>query len=127
MSFVADPSNADPAYARTRLRALMGALAEEGLDAQNLARLARRAAEADEALARMADAAEARLREVPDGRALFAEPIAVVQRVLTRRVAAAGGRDETRIGLEKIEALAGGSATLSPNDGPSPSTSAARW
>ena len=107
MSFVADPSNADPAYARTRLRALMGALAEEGLDAQNLARLARRAAEADEALARMADAAEARLREDPDGRALFAEPIAVVQRVLTRRVAAAGGRDETRIGLEKIEALAG--------------------
>ena len=55
----------------------------------------------------MADAAEARLREDPDGRALFAEPIAVVQRVLTRRVAAAGGRDETRIGLEKIEALAG--------------------
>ena len=32
VSFVDDPSNADPAYARTRLRALMGGLAQEGLD-----------------------------------------------------------------------------------------------
>jgi len=107
LPFVEDPSNDDPAYARTRLRALMGELAHEGLDAQNLARLARRAAEADEALAKMAAKAEAELGDGPiDAAALVSAPIAVVQRVLVRRIAQAGGRDEGRIGLEKIEALA---------------------
>ena len=106
-SFVEDPSNVDPAYARTRLRALIGELAREGLDAEGFARLARRAAQADEALARMTAAAEARLGDGPiDARALISEPIAVVQRLLARRIAAVGGRDESRIGLEKIEALA---------------------
>jgi tRNA(Ile)-lysidine synthase len=107
LPFVEDPSNADPAYARTRLRALMGELASEGLDAQNLARLARRAAEADEALTKMAARVEAGLGDGPiDAALLVSEPIAVVQRVLARRIAAVGGRDEARIGLEKIEALA---------------------
>jgi tRNA(Ile)-lysidine synthase len=107
VSFVEDPSNADPAYARTRLRGLCGALAEEGLNAAGLARLARRAAEADAALARMTSEVEARLGDgTVDARVLAAEPIAIVQRVLARRIAAAGGRDESRIGLEKIEALA---------------------
>ena len=41
-----------------------------------------------------------------DARTLAAEPISVVQRVLARRIAAAGGKDESQIGLEKIEALA---------------------
>ena len=91
----------------TRLRALMGRLADEGLDASGLARLARRAAEADEALARRAAEVEARLGDGPiDANALAAEPIAIVERVLARRIAAVGGRDEGRIGLEKIEALA---------------------
>ena len=95
--FVDDPSNADPAYARTRLRALMAALATKGLDAEGLARLARRAAEADEALARMTAEVEARLgrtaRSTPTRS--FAAPIAIVQRVLVRRIARAGGRDES--------------------------------
>ena len=105
--FVEDPSNDDPAYARTRLRALMGRLADEGLEAGGFARLARRAAETDEALARMTAALEARLGDGPiDAAALAAEPIAIVERVLARRIAAVGGRDEARIGLEKIEALA---------------------
>ena len=43
VAFARDPSNDDPRYARTRLRALGGALAAEGLDAPALARLARRA------------------------------------------------------------------------------------
>ncbi len=107
VSFVEDPSNADPAYARTRLRALLEGLEQEGLDSRGLARLARRAAETDEALVRMTAEVEARLGEGPiDGRALSAEPIAIVERVLARRIAAVGGRDESRIGLEKIEALA---------------------
>jgi tRNA(Ile)-lysidine synthase len=108
-AFVDDPSNVDPRFARTRLRALLRELGGEGLDALNLARLARRMAEADAALDGAADALESRLAtEGPlDAAALFAAPIALVQRVLARRIAACGGRGEDRIGLEKIEALAG--------------------
>ena len=108
LAFIDDPSNADPRFARTRLRALLARLSEEGLDAEGLTRLARRAAEADAALARMTDDFEARLgaKSPIDASALFAAPIAIVQRVLARRIAAAGGREESRIGLEKIEALA---------------------
>ena len=108
VAFVEDPSNADPRYARTRLRRLIAGLAAEGLDSGGLTRLARRAAEADEALERMTDEVEQRLgAEGPiDAIALFAAPLAIVQRILLRRTAAAGGRDPSRIGLEKIEALA---------------------
>ncbi len=105
--FVDDPSNADPRYARTRLRALIARLAEEGLNAETLDRLARRAGETEEALARLTALVEARLgAEAIDARALCAEPIAIVQRVLSARIAATGGRDPSRIGLEKVEALA---------------------
>ncbi len=108
VAFVEDPSNADPRFARPRLRALMKALGQEGLDAEGLARFARRAAEADDALARMTDELAARLAPAGpiDARLLFDAPIAVVQRILSARIAAAGGRDPGRIGLEKIEALA---------------------
>jgi tRNA(Ile)-lysidine synthase len=111
VAFVEDPTNADPAYARTRLKALVSALAEEGLDSEGFARLARRMSQADAALDAMADALEARLGTDPnDANALFAAPVAVVHRVLARRIAAIGGRDASRIGLEKIEALAEGLA-----------------
>ena len=108
LPFADDPSNADPRFARPRLRAILDRLGEEGLNAEGLVRLARRAAEADAALERMTAEVEARLgAEGPiDAKALFAEPIAIVQRTLARRIAAAGARDESRIGLEKIEALA---------------------
>jgi tRNA(Ile)-lysidine synthase len=107
-AFVEDPSNADPRYARPRLRSLIAGLAAEGLDSEGLARLARRAAEADEALERMTDEVESRLgaNGPVDAGVLLAAPIAIVQRILVRRIAAAGGRDPSRIGLEKIEALA---------------------
>ncbi len=105
--FVDDPSNADPRFARTRLRALLTRLGEEGLDAEALDRLARRAGETEEALAHLTAEVEARLEPegMVDARALYAAPIAIVQRILARRIAAAGGRDPSRIGLEKIEAL----------------------
>ena len=106
--FIDDPSNTDPRFARTRLRALLARLGEEGLDAEALDRLARRARETEEALAHLTAEVEARLgSEGPfDARALFAAPIAIAHRILARRIAAAGGRDASRIGLEKIETLA---------------------
>ncbi len=106
--FVDDPSNADPRFARTRLRALLARLGEEGLDPGALDRLARRAGETERALAHMTAEVEARLgaEAAIDARALYAAPIAIVQRILTRRIAAAGGREESRIGLEKVETLA---------------------
>jgi tRNA(Ile)-lysidine synthase len=106
--FIDDPSNADPRFARTRLRALLVRLGEEGLDAQALDRLARRARETEEALARLTANIEARigLEGAVDARALFAAPIAIAQRILTRRIAETGGRDASRIGLEKVETLA---------------------
>jgi tRNA(Ile)-lysidine synthase len=110
--FVDDPSNADPRFARTRLRALLARLGEEGLDAEALDRLARRAGETEQALAHLTAEVEARLGadeaqgDSLDARALYRAPIAIVQRILALRIAAAGGRDPSRIGLEKIETLA---------------------
>ena len=106
--FVEDPTNASPAFVRTRLKPILAALAKEGLDARGFVRLARRLQQADEALERMTGAVAARLGEEGplEAGALFAEPIAVVERILIRRIAAAGDQDERRIGLEKIEALA---------------------
>jgi len=107
-AFIDDPSNADPRFARTRLRSLLVRLGEEGLDAEALDRLARRARETEEALAHLTAEVEARVGSdgVIDARALFAAPIAIGQRILARRIAAAGGRNASRIGLEKIETLA---------------------
>src|SRR5690348_802692 len=106
--FIDDPSNADPRFARTRLRALLARLGEEGLDAEALDRLARRAGETEEALAHLTREVEARLgADGPlDARALFDAPVAIARRILARRIAEAGGRDLSRIGLEKIETLA---------------------
>lgn len=58
IDFATDPTNADLAYTRPRLRALMPALASEGFDTRNLARLATRLGRADAALELMADGAE---------------------------------------------------------------------
>jgi tRNA(Ile)-lysidine synthase len=106
--FIDDPSNTDPRFARTRLRALLARLDEEGLNADALDRLARRARETEEALTELTNNVEAQVSSAGaiDARALFAAPIAIAQRILARRIAEAGGRNATHIGLEKIEALA---------------------
>jgi tRNA(Ile)-lysidine synthase len=106
--FIDDPSNVDPRFARTRLRSLLARLDEEGLNAEALDRLARRARETEEALTHLTAEVEARVgsEETIEARALFAAPIVIVQRILTRRIAEVGQRDATRIGLEKIETLA---------------------
>src|SRR3954447_24330204 len=50
IGFADDPTNRDPAFTRPRLRALLPALAQEGGDARNLARLASRLARANAAI-----------------------------------------------------------------------------
>ena len=108
--FIDDPSNTDPRFARARLRALLARLGEEGLDAEALDRLARRARETEEALAHLTAEVELRIGSegALDARALFAAPIVIARRVLARRIAETGGRDLSRVGLEKIETLAQG-------------------
>jgi tRNA(Ile)-lysidine synthase len=87
--YIEDPSNADPVYARARWRGLIPDLAEQGLDAARLSRLAQRLRGADEALEVTATAAFSRLgRALPegtvalDGWALAAEPDEIGLRVL---------------------------------------------
>lgn len=58
VAFADDPTNRDAAYTRPRLRALMPALAAEGGDSRNLARLASRLARANAALEVLVDGAE---------------------------------------------------------------------
>jgi tRNA(Ile)-lysidine synthase len=58
LGFVVDPSNRDLNFTRPRFRALMPALAAEGCDSRNLARLASRLARANAALEVQVDGAE---------------------------------------------------------------------
>jgi len=58
IAFADDPTNRDVSYTRPRLRALMPALAEEGGDSRNLARLASRLARANAAIEVLTDGAE---------------------------------------------------------------------
>ena len=109
--FLVDPSNHDPRFARTRLRALMPGLAAEGLDPEQLARLSRRAARADAALDHAAETgARAATRDassdthVFDGRALTQWPDEIVIRILGGAVQRVGRGSPAR--LERLERLA---------------------
>lgn len=104
LPLVSDPSNADPAYERARLRADMPRFAALGLTPARLARLAARSARADDALAAVAAAADSRHRLGPGpayAPGLFGEPEEILIRVLQ---AALGGAAQTR--LERLERLA---------------------
>ncbi|TCK23213.1 tRNA(Ile)-lysidine synthase [Ancylobacter aquaticus] len=114
ISFVEDPSNSDPRFARARLRTLLPSLAAEGLDAAAMERLARRMARADAALEAATDEAlrtlwlsaaertgEGTIRLTRAGLAALPEEIAL--RLLGRAVAAVG---EGPVELAKLEALA---------------------
>ncbi|MBD2748305.1 tRNA lysidine(34) synthetase TilS [Microvirga sp. BT688] len=108
--FVTDPSNQDERYARVRWRRLMPLLAAEGLTAERLARLAERAAQADEALdikAREAfDRGEPRLEAGTlsfQARILTSEPFDIALRVLELALMQAGLKlDNSR--LHRLEA-----------------------
>lgn len=91
--FFDDPSNADEAFARARLRNLMPTLAQQGLDAAALLRLGARAARADAALASCAKAARARALLASDERrarfdpaALRELPLELLQRVVALEI-----------------------------------------
>jgi tRNA(Ile)-lysidine synthase len=62
VGFADDPTNRDPHFTRPRLRALMPALAAEGGDPRNLARLASRLARANAAVEVLTDGAERYLK-----------------------------------------------------------------
>ena len=110
LSAVEDPSNADPRFARARLRRLLPSLAEEGLDARRFAVLARRMAETRAAIDRTARQAllDAAVPGEPDsyvtGR-LIHEPEAVLYRALELLLAKAGPSGKPR--LSRVERLAG--------------------
>ena len=111
ISYADDPSNRDPRFTRARLRGLMHLLAEEGLDATQLARLARRLRRADVAIEKSVERAVADLFvELPGAPAVAIEsrrfadlPAEVALRVLGRAVARVG--DEGPVELGKLEVL----------------------
>ena len=109
ISFLRDPSNANPRFARARLRAAATALAAEGLTSARLARLAERAARDEAALRQAAEAALADAMlptsgPMPrlDGTRLIALPEAVALRCLDLAITRAGGHGYR---LERLEAL----------------------
>ena len=113
-----DPSNADPRFARARLRAnLMPLLAREGLTADRLVALAERARRDADALDVRAvavleavrcaapEAREAAEAEVQlDAAGLAAEPDAVLLRVVARAIAEVLGPETRPVRLERFEA-----------------------
>lgn len=110
--FADDPSNADPRFTRVRLRALLPALAKEGLGAHRLALLARRLRRAEAALAVAVDKAAAELSPHPwsdtaavelEARGFAALPAELGLRLLGRAVARVG--NEGTVELAKLEAL----------------------
>ncbi len=109
--FCADPSNRNPAYARTKLRALCGLLTEEGLDREALLQLGRRAARAEAALAdqtRVAAAGLAPMREpggfTADMSCLATAPEEIFLRIIACEIRALGSRTHP-LRLERLETL----------------------
>jgi tRNA(Ile)-lysidine synthase len=111
ISYADDPSNRDPRFTRARLRNLMHLLAEEGLDATQLARLAHRLRRADVAIEKAVERAVTELFvELSGAYAIAIEsrrfadlPAEVALRLLGRAVARVG--DEGPVELGKLEAL----------------------
>jgi tRNA(Ile)-lysidine synthase len=111
LGYVDDPTNRDAAYTRSRFRAMMPALAAEGVDARNLARLASRLARANAALELLVDGAERYLalgERDPlhagfDARAFAALAEEIQVRLLLRRIDRIG--HEGTVELGKVEAL----------------------
>ena len=111
IGFADDPTNRDTSFTRPRLRALMPALAAEGGDARNLARLAARLARANAAIEVLVDGAE-RYLALRDGDAglsgfdakIFAAlPEEIRLRLLWRTINRFGHEGPAELG--KVEAM----------------------
>jgi tRNA(Ile)-lysidine synthase len=113
LPFLRDPSNTDERFTRARLRRLLPLLAEEGLNAARLARLAVRAGRDDAALRRQADAVLAEIMRTDegglrlDGQSLRREPCAIVLRVVDAALDTVAPAHEAPVPkrLERLEAL----------------------
>jgi tRNA(Ile)-lysidine synthase len=115
LAYSEDASNADPRFARVRLRAIMPVLAREGLDARGLARLAERLRRAEATVEFAVAAAGSALASKPWPKGgpvvlsyerFAALPAEVGLRLLGRAVAHAG--DEGPVELGKLESLYAG-------------------
>lgn len=109
--WIEDPSNADPRFARARIRALMPALAGEGMTANRLAETARRMRRARSALeSTAADLHRAAVVEDPAGfcridlETLLVAHEEIGLRVLARLLMSVGGADYPPR-LERLERL----------------------
>lgn len=114
--FLLDPSNENPAFARTRLRRLAPLLAEEGLDRPALLRLGERARRADEALEDCVKTLRARLPAMRSQTQflgnidqLIGMPEEILIRFLEREIRELCPARPLR--LNRLEALAGSLAT----------------
>jgi tRNA(Ile)-lysidine synthase len=111
LGFADDPTNHDPHFTRPRLRALMPALAAEGGDAHNLARLAARIARTNAAVEVLVDGAERYLalrdRDAPragfDANAFATMPEEIRLRLLKRAIDRVGHEGPAELG--KVETL----------------------
>jgi tRNA(Ile)-lysidine synthase len=112
IAYSEDPSNSDPRFTRARLRALMPALAREGLDARGLSRLAKRMRRAEVAIEFAVGAARAALAPANwprQGPIVFERdrfldlPAEVGLRLLGRAIAHVGGEGPAELG--QIEGL----------------------
>lgn len=112
LPFVRDPSNADQRFERVRWRAAMPLLAEQGLTAERLGRLAQRLARLDAAASRRAEdvLSSVRLAGSASGEGLSlrfdvlaAEPEEIVLRVLGRALDAVAPQGESYTRLERLE------------------------
>ena len=112
IAFADDPTNRDRSFTRSRLRALMPALIEEGGDSRNLARLATRLARANAAIEVLADGAASYLalsdtqdasRFGFDAAAFAGLPEEIRLRLLKRAIDQIGHEGPAELG--KLEAL----------------------
>jgi tRNA(Ile)-lysidine synthase len=112
LSFVDDPSNQNPRFTRARVRRLLPALAEEGLDAARLAQLARRLKRAEATIELTVSAAAQAVSMGPskpgapivlDAEKYGSLPEETALRLLGRAIAHTG--DEGPVELGKLEAL----------------------
>jgi tRNA(Ile)-lysidine synthase len=110
--YAIDPSNMDPRFTRPRLRTLMPLLAEEGLTAERLSRLAQRVARVEDALIDQLDNAQQELAPGPwpedgsigiESSGLLDLPAEISIRLLQRAIAWSG--DEGSADLNQLETL----------------------